>query len=109
MVRGSVDRPVERCLVGAEVPYGELNYRWSQPSYRVVSIKVTLLISFIFFSVVAPAFTLASADWRRKCVPFSRAAFRILELGCFSRIISRMRSVNSSSSWTAVQIKCNSC
>ena len=63
--------------------------------YRVVSMKVTLLIS---FRVVMPALTLARADSRRKCIPSSRAALRISELGRFSRIISRMRSVNSSSS-----------
>jgi len=61
--------------------------------------NVTLLIS---FRVVMPAFTLASADSRRKRMPSSRAARRISDVGRFSRIISRMRSVNFSNSWIAV-------
>jgi len=66
----------------------------NQPQ-RMVSIKVTLLIS---FRVVNPPRTLSRADSRRKRMPSSRAAFRISEVGLFSRIISRMRSVKSRSS-----------
>ena len=63
--------------------------------YRMVSIKVTLLIS---LSVVVPLRTLSSADSRRKRMPSSRAARRISEVGFFAKIISRIRSVKSSSS-----------
>ncbi len=63
--------------------------------YRMVSINVTLLIS---FSVVNPPRTLSSADSRRKRMPSSRAARRISDVGFFARIISRMRSVKSSNS-----------
>jgi len=62
---------------------------------RMVSIKVTLLIS---FKVVNPPRTLSSADSRRNRMPSSRAAFRISEVDFRSRIISRIRSVKSSSS-----------
>jgi len=72
---------------------------WSPASgsrpQRMVSMKVTLLIS---FRVVNPARTLSSADSRRKRMPSSRAAFLISEVGLRSRIISRMRSVKSRSS-----------
>ena len=66
----------------------------------MLSMNVTLLIS---FSVVMPSLTLSSADSRRKRMPSSRAARRISEVGFLSRIISRMRSLRSSSSWIAVR------
>src|SRR5882724_6359718 len=68
--------------------------------YLVVSMKVTLLISFI---VVTPALTRASAESRRNFIPSSCAALRISDDGRFSRISSRMRSDRSSSSWIAVR------
>jgi len=63
--------------------------------YRIASMNVTLLIS---FSVVMPSRTLSSADSRRNRMPSSRAARRISDVGFLPRIISRMRSLRSSSS-----------
>src|SRR5262249_9777758 len=68
--------------------------------YRVVSMNVTLLIS---FSVVIPALIFCSADSRRKRIPSSWAALRISDDGRFSRINSRIRSERSSNSWIAVR------
>src|ERR1039458_1808124 len=84
-----------------DIPYfhGENSYLWgcrdwtaghadsnqplaTQPQ-RMVSIKVTLLIS---FRVVTPPRTLSSADSRRKRMPSSRAALRISDVGLFSKI-----------------------
>src|SRR5262249_50932981 len=64
-------------------------------SYLVVSMNVTLLISFI---VVTPALTRPRAESRRNFIPSSCAALRISDDGLFSRISSRMRSERSSSS-----------
>jgi hypothetical protein len=64
-------------------------------SYRILSMNVTLLIS---FSVVRPILTLSRADSRRNRIPSSRAARRISEVGFLARIISRMRSLRSSTS-----------
>jgi hypothetical protein len=64
-------------------------------SYLIASMNVTLLIS---FRVVIPSRTLSSADSRRKRMPSSRAARRISDVGFLARIISRMRSLKSSSS-----------
>ena len=71
------------------------NFRRVDLPYRIASINVTLLIS---FSVVIPNRTLSSADSRRKRMPSSRAARRISDVGFLARIISRMRSLKSSSS-----------
>src|ERR1700733_2428489 len=64
-------------------------------TYRIASMKVTLLIS---FKVVRPSRTLSSADSRRNRIPSSRAARRISEVGFLARIISRIRSLKSSNS-----------
>src|SRR4029077_10518206 len=62
------------------------------------SMNVTLLIS---RRVVTPARIFSTAESRRKVMPSSRAARLISEVGRRFRIISRMRSVRSSSSWMA--------
>ena len=62
--------------------------------------NVTLLIS---FNVVRPNRTRCNADSRRNDIPSARAAFRTSELGLFSRIISRILSFSSRSSWIAVR------
>ena len=69
-------------------------------AYLPDSMNVTLLIS---FSVVKPRFTRSSAESRRKSMPSAAASLRTSEAGFLSRIISRMGSVRSSSSWMAVR------
>src|SRR5690242_7438368 len=48
------------------------------PVYRVLSMNVTLLIS---FKVVTPVRTFSSAEVRRGCMPSSLAARRISDVG----------------------------
>src|SRR5580704_3812413 len=64
------------------------------------SMNVTLLIS---FSVVTPLRAFAMADSRKKVMPSSRAMRLISDAGRLSKIISRMCSLKSSSSWMAVR------
>src|ERR1043165_342752 len=81
---------VGRLLVADRCPLATSHFY-----YRIVSMNVTLLIS---FSVVMPERTLSSADSRRNRMPSSRAARRISDVGLRARIISRMRSLKSSNS-----------
>ena len=69
--------------------------------YRMFSMNVTLLIS---FSVVMPSLHLVERRFAQEASCLLRApARRISDVGRLSRIISRMRSLRSSSSWIAVR------
>src|ERR1019366_5253192 len=88
---------------GGDAGFGDLERhggrRFLQQRFKLVehyaSINVTLLIS---RKVVIPRRIFSTADSRRKVMPSSLAARLISEVGRRFKIISRMRSVRSSSS-----------